>query len=88
MEIVRCVSCNGYGWLEEDGTVEDCDWCGGIGYVYRDAQGIDHRISDANDPVIAAKLEALEQQRMRELGYTGEAKHPAQQEIRRRKQSK
>ncbi len=85
MQIVRCVSCDGYGWLEEDGITEDCDWCGGIGYVYQDALGVDHRIADADDPVIAAKLEALEKQRMRELGYTGEAKHPAQQEIRRRK---
>ena len=36
MEIVRCISCDGYGWFEEDGISEDCDWCGGIGYVYRD----------------------------------------------------
>ncbi len=87
MEIVRCVSCNGYGWLEENGTVEECDWCGGIGYVYRDAQRVDHRIPDADDPMIAETLEGLEQQRMRELGYTGAAKHPDQQDIRRRKRS-
>ncbi len=86
MQIVRCISCDGYGWLEENGTVEECDWCGGIGYVYRDSQQVDHRIMDADTPQIAAKLEALERQRMRELGYTGEAKHPDQQEIRRRKQ--
>ncbi len=86
MQIVRCISCDGYGWLEENGTVEECDWCGGIGYVYRDSQRVDHRIMDADNPEIAAKLEVLERQRMRELGYTGEAKHPDQQEIRRRKQ--
>ncbi len=87
MEIVRCVSCDGYGWLEENGMVEECDWCGSIGYVFRDAQRIDHQITEPNDPVIAEKLESLERQRMRELGYTGEARHPAEQQIRRRKQT-
>ncbi len=85
MEIVRCVSCNGYGWLEDNEIVEDCDWCAGIGYVYRDAHGVDHGIPESDYPAIAGKLEALERERMRELGYTGEAKHPNQQQIRHRK---
>ncbi len=87
MELVRCISCDGYGWLDDDGTVEDCDWCGGPGYVFRDAQGVDHQIPNPDDPAIAGKLEALEQQRLRELGYTGKAKHPDQQAVRRRKQT-
>ena len=87
MEIVRCVSCNGYGWLEENGTAEACDWCGGVGYVYRDAQMVDHHIPERDDTLIAGKLEELEAQRMRELGYTGQARHPDQQPIRHRKRS-
>ena len=46
MEIVQCASCDGYGWItdEFEGATDDCDWCGGTGYVYRDENGVDHRI--------------------------------------------
>ena len=49
MDIVRCVSCEGFGWFEDDfsGEVEDCDWCRGVGYVYRDASGNDLSIPAA-----------------------------------------
>ena len=86
MNIVRCPSCDGYGWIEnEDGQALDCDWCGGVGYIYRDTNGIDHRILDTNDPNVADTLERLEQERMRDLGYTGSAKHPDDQDIRRKR---
>lgn len=83
MEIMRCVSCDGYGWLddEEKGEV-DCDWCAGVGYVYRDEQGVDHRIPVTDYVAIAETLEAMETQRLREMGYTGSAKKPWQQAIR------
>lgn len=84
MEIVRCASCDGYGWLTDEftGEAEDCDWCGGTGYVYRDAQGVDHRIPEADYGRVADILERLENERLREMGYTGGAKHPDDQAIR------
>ena len=85
MEIVRCMSCDGYGWFEEDGITEDCDWCGGIGYVYRDPARVDHQIPKADYDKVASVIDDLETQRMRDLGYTGEKKHPKDQEIRKRK---
>jgi len=84
MNIVRCVSCDGYGWFEDDfgdGAV-DCEWCAGTGYVYRDDKGIDHHIPEADYGKVAAKLEDLEKERMQELGYQGEAKKPWEQAIR------
>lgn len=86
MDIVRCVSCDGYGWFEDDdGSAQDCDWCGGVGYVYRDSNGVDRRIPESDYPQVAGRLEQLEIQRLREIGYTGEAKHPWQQAIRRKR---
>ena len=85
MEIVRCISCEGYGWFEEDdGSTSDCDWCGGAGYVYRDSGGVDHPIPTADYGRVAATLEQLEIQRLRELGYTGQPKKPWEQAIRRK----
>jgi hypothetical protein len=85
-KIVRCLSCEGYGWYEDEFTGEttDCDWCDGVGYVYRDAQNIDHKIplEDLKQPDISAQLEMLEGERLREMGYRGEAKKPWQQDIR------
>jgi hypothetical protein len=84
MEIVRCVSCDGYGWLTDEfsGETTDCDWCGGTGYVYRDVSGIDHPIPEAEYGQVADTLERLESERLREMGYSGEAKHPSEQAIR------
>jgi hypothetical protein len=84
MEIVRCVSCNGYGWIEDEfsGETGDCDWCGGTGYVYRDDAGVDSMIPPADYGKVADTLEKLEIERMREIGYSGEAKKPWEQEIR------
>lgn len=84
-KIVRCISCDGYGWTADDftGEAEDCAWCGRTGYVYADADGTQRRIPDADYPGVAAQLEALERDRLRELGYTGEAKRPWEQHIRR-----
>lgn len=84
MEIVRCASCEGYGWFEEDftGAVVDCDWCGGTGYVYRDANGVDHKIPPEDYGRAADVLERLEEARLREMGYTGSARHPDEQAIR------
>lgn len=83
-EIVRCVACDGFGWLEDEdtGQAEDCDWCAGVGYVYRDAQGVDTRIPPEDDAAVAETLEALEAERLRELGYTGTAKRPWEQAVR------
>ncbi len=83
-EIVRCISCEGYGWFEDafSNEPEDCDWCGGIGYVYRDAQGIDQRIPEADYGRVADQLEKLERERMQEIGYTGEPKKPWEQAVR------
>jgi hypothetical protein len=92
MTIVRCISCDGYGWFkgdddepEQDQPAVDCDWCGGIGYVYRDADGLDHRIPPGDFGLISDELERLEKQRMHELGYSGDAVHPRDQKIRQRK---
>lgn len=86
MKIVRCPSCDGYGWNEDDftGEEEDCTWCAGIGYVYRDDSQVDHKIpkNDLAKRDISETLEALDNQRMREIGYSGEAKKPWQQDIR------
>ncbi|MCA9907356.1 MAG: hypothetical protein KC519_01820 [Anaerolineae bacterium] len=80
---VRCPSCDGYGWISDvfDGEGE-CDWCQGIGYVCRDEQAVDHPIPLKRLPALAEKLEALEAERLRELGYTGQAKKPWDQAIR------
>ena len=90
MQIVRCISCDGIGWFQDDFAGEqdasdgviDCDWCGGVGYTYRDAGGVDHRIPTADLEALSAQLEALETERMREMGYSGQAKKPWQQDIR------
>ena len=83
-QIVRCISCDGFGWFEDDfsGEVEDCDWCGGVGYVYRDDDNKDTRIPREDFETVAAKLERLETERMREMGYSGDAKKPWQQDVR------
>jgi hypothetical protein len=85
LKIVRCLSCDGYGWFEDEfsGAVNDCDWCRGVGYVYRDPHGIDHKIPEAHYGAVADQLEQLEQNRMHDLGYQGTAKHPDEQPIRR-----
>ncbi len=82
--IVRCASCEGYGWFEDDITFEtvDCDWCDGTGYIYRDADGIDRKIPPEDYGRVSAQLEQLEAQRLQEMGYTGTAKHPDDQDIR------
>jgi hypothetical protein len=82
--IVRCVSCDGFGWLEDEetGQVTDCEWCAGVGYVYRDEQGVDYRIPEGDYTAVAGTLEALEAERLREMGYTGGAKRPWEQAIR------
>lgn len=86
MDIVRCVSCDGFGWFEEDGErATDCEWCGGIGYTYRDAAGRDRRIPRADYEAVSQRLEQLETERMREIGYTGEARKPWEQAIRQRR---
>ncbi len=84
MKIVRCISCDGFGWFEDDfsGEVEDCDWCSGVGYVYRNEKGTDKRIPRDDFETVADQLEQLEIERMREMGYQGEAKKPWQQDIR------
>lgn len=85
MKIVRCISCDGFGWLTDDftGEAEDCDWCGGTGYVYRDESGVDRRIPASDYEKVSDRLEELEAQRLREMGYQGEAKKPWDQDIRR-----
>ncbi len=86
MNIVRCIACDGYGWDEDDftGEVEDCTWCAGVGYTYRDDAQVDHKIpvADLKKAEVSAQLETLETERMREIGYTGNAKKPWQQDIR------
>jgi hypothetical protein len=86
MQIVRCISCDGYGWFREEyeDEAEECDWCGGIGYVFRDASGIDQRILPEQlvDPSISALLEQMETERMQQMGYRGEARKPWEQRIR------
>jgi hypothetical protein len=82
--IVRCPSCDGYGWLNDElsGEVEDCDWCRGTGYVFRDAAGIDRPIPEEEYGRVSALLETMDHERLRDMGYTGSAKHPDDQEIR------
>lgn len=83
MQIVRCAACDGYGWLDDDDEGEgECRWCGGIGYVYRDERGIDHRIPASDYDQHAETLERLELERLREIGYTGTAKKPWEQAAR------
>jgi hypothetical protein len=84
MDIVRCVSCEGYGWVQDEfsGETEDCDWCAGCGYVYRDEAGVDHPIPAEDYGTVADTLERLEVERLREMGYKGEAKKPWEQAIR------
>ena len=81
--IARCASCDGFGWFEADDLAEAeyCDWCAGAGYVYRQA-GRDKIIPRVDYAAIAEELEALELERLRELGYQGAAKKPWQQRIR------
>ncbi len=82
--LVRCVSCEGYGWFtnEVSGETEDCDWCDGVGYVYRNAKGVDRRVPPEEYGQVADRLEKLEIQRMRDLGYRGQPKPPWEQNIR------
>ena len=81
--IIRCASCDGFGWFDDefDGESADCDWCAGVGYVYR-RDGRDSAIPKADFAAVADELERLEHERLRELGYQGAAKKPWQQEIR------
>jgi hypothetical protein len=85
-DIVRCPSCDGYGWLSDEfsGEPEDCDWCRGTGYVYRDAAGVDRPIPEADYGRVSAILERLDHDRMHDLGYSGTALHPDEQPIRKR----
>lgn len=87
MNIIQCIACEGYGTVSDEETSEtvECDWCGGVGYVYRDADGVDHKIPDADYGQVADQLERLEAERLRALGYTGSAKKPWEQDIRRGK---
>lgn len=82
--IIRCASCDGFGWFEDSfsGATENCDWCGGVGYVYRDAAGHDQPIPKTDYARVADELERLELERLRGLGYQGSAKKPWQQAIR------
>jgi hypothetical protein len=84
MTPTRCISCDGYGWLKDDFTDEEteCDWCDGVGYIYRDEQGIDHKIPATDWGKVADALEKLEEERLREIGYTGKAKKPWDQDVR------
>ena len=80
-KLKRCVSCDGFGWFEDDfsGETEDCDWCAGAGYVYRDGQGRDRPIPRSDYAAVAEQLERLELERLREMGYQGQARKPWQQ---------
>jgi hypothetical protein len=82
--VAPCPSCEGYGWLEgaTPSESETCEWCAGVGYVYRSASGIDSAIPRADFAAVAAAIEALEAERMRALGYTGAAKRPWEQDVR------
>ncbi len=82
--IVRCPSCDGYGWISDEFTDEtgDCDWCAGTGYVYRSADGTDRPIPAAEYGRVASLLESMEHDRLREMGYTGKAVHPNEQAVR------
>lgn len=81
--LARCASCDGFGWFDDGlgGDGEECDWCAGAGYVYREGER-DSVIPRADYADLAEELEALELERLRELGYQGQAKQPWQQRIR------
>ena len=81
--IVRCESCDGFGWFDDgtNGQAEDCDWCAGAGYVYRQGRR-DSVIPRSDYAGLHDQLEVLELERLRELGYQGEAKKPWQQRVR------
>ncbi|MEO0561234.1 MAG: hypothetical protein AAF125_03925 [Chloroflexota bacterium] len=83
-EIILCPSCDGHGWTTDAFTAdkEACGWCNTGGYVYAEAGGVQRAIPDADYPALAPQLEVLEAARMREMGYTGEAKPPWEQKIR------
>lgn len=93
--LTRCIACDGFGWQEADQfdpldeqaahAALECAWCGGVGYVYRTPEGYDQRIPPADLDRLTPELEALEAARLREMGYTGEAKKPWEQAIRTRK---
>ncbi len=57
-------------------TSKDCDWCGGLGYVYRDGRGLERPIPPNEYDRLAHQLEALDEERLRELGYRGKAQAP------------
>ncbi len=84
--IVRCPSCDGYGWVQDDfadaSSAEDCDWCKGVGYVYSDLRGVHRPIPREAWAAVAATLERLEIARLREMGYSGDAKKPWEQAVR------
>jgi hypothetical protein len=83
LSIVRCPSCEGFGWCEdEEGEAQDCEWCAATGYVYRDAQGVDRKIPTTDYAQVAEQLEQLETERLREMGYQGQARKPWEQIIR------
>ena len=75
-----------HAWVEDEFSAETeaCDWCDGIGYIYRNDEGIEQIIprEDLKNAEISARLETLEQERLREMGYSGEAKKPWEQDIR------
>lgn len=83
-KITRCPSCDGYGWTNDEfsGESGDCEWCEGTGYVYRDAHGVDRPIPAVEYGQVAAVLEQLEHERLREMGYSGQALHPDDQPVR------
>lgn len=85
--IIRCVSCEGFGWFDDDfgGESAECDWCAGVGYVYQH-DGRDAPIPKADFEAVAEELERLERERLRELGYQGAARKPWQQQIRKNTQ--
>lgn len=86
MDIIRCTSCDGYGWFDDEDGAPECAWCGGVGYVYRDVNGVDRRIPAGDFEQVADRLEALERDRLRDLGYTGEAKRPWEQAVRKKRE--
>jgi hypothetical protein len=49
--------------------------------------GIDRRIPIGDYEAVSSRLEQLETERLREMGYTGEAKRPWEQKIRQNKAS-
>ena len=80
-QIIRCLSCDGFGWFDDfGGGDQDCDWCAGVGYVYRDAAGRDAQIPPADYASASDELERLELERLREMGYQGQAKKPWRQQ--------